>query len=143
VRSRSLGRVAAAGVAAAPAVNVGGGLGTVTSAATPTVSPAAPGSVPTPVSWSAPSVVDPAQGPPGSLSCPSKHFCMAVDGYGNYLTWDGRHWSAPRLVDPKEAALSSVSCASASFCIAVDLNEQCLCLGRALVVGPRARAPAP
>lgn len=48
---------------------------------------------------------------------------MAVDGYGNYLTWFGRHWSAPRLVDPKGAALSSVSCASASFCVAVDLND--------------------
>ena len=123
MRSRSLGRVAAAGVAAALAVNVGGWLGTVASAATPTASPAAPGSVPAPPSWSAPSVVDPAQGPPGSLSCLSKHFCMAVDGYGNYLTWFGRHWSAPRLVDPKGAALSSVSCASASFCVAVDLND--------------------
>lgn len=30
-----------------------------------------------------------------SLSCPSATFCMAVDGNGNALRFDGHGWTAP------------------------------------------------
>ena len=60
-----------------------------------------------------------------SISCPNADFCVAVDGDGNVLTYDGITWSQPVNVDNVNAnlgneILASVSCTSADFCVAVD-----------------------
>ena len=55
-----------------------------------------------------------------SASCASPSFCVAVDGHGEAVTWDGRMWSATSQADPD--ALTSVSCTSPSFCMAVGID---------------------
>ena len=52
------------------------------------------------------------------MSCPTASFCVAVDGNGNALRWNGATWSAPDHIDA--GGLTSVSCPSALFCVAVD-----------------------
>ncbi len=54
-----------------------------------------------------------------SVSCVSVSFCMAVDGGGHALTYDGSSWSAPTTIDGT-SPLESVSCASESFCATID-----------------------
>jgi hypothetical protein len=44
---------------------------------------------------------------------------MAVDDYGNALTWNGDYWSAPYSAD-SDGGINAVSCPSVSFCVAVD-----------------------
>ncbi|MGH2872589.1 MAG: hypothetical protein ACRDL5_09040 [Solirubrobacteraceae bacterium] len=83
-------------------------------------------------SWSAPGnidnsstdgVIDPFYTGDGDIvsavSCVSASFCIAVDGDGNFMKYDGAFWSAPVDIDPAED-LRSVSCVSTSFCVAVD-----------------------
>jgi hypothetical protein len=53
------------------------------------------------------------------VSCPSASFCVAVDAYGNGVTFNGSSWTAPANIDATNG-LTSVSCPSASFCVAVD-----------------------
>jgi hypothetical protein len=75
--------------------------------------------------WSVSTPVDRGGGALTSVSCPASpagsagSFCVAVDGNGRALAWNGRSWSAPRLVDPR-GGLTSVSCAARGFCLAVD-----------------------
>ncbi len=76
--------------------------------------------------WRAPQVVDPT-GLLTSVSCPTTSFCVALDGTGHAVTFDGSRWSAPRAVLPDDAAdgigvnrLDLVDCPSASFCLAVS-----------------------
>ncbi|MCL4448303.1 MAG: IPT/TIG domain-containing protein [Actinobacteria bacterium] len=72
-------------------------------------------------SWSAPTTIDTTISPSNSLnsvSCPSATFCVAVDGNGNALTYNGTSWSSPTNIDGTNQ-LHSVSCVSASFCMAV------------------------
>jgi hypothetical protein len=76
-----------------------------------------------PPSWSTPARINSTN--LTSVSCPSTSFCVAVDWYGNYLTYNGSSWSAPASVG-NEDYLTSVSCASASFCAAVDLSGHSL-----------------
>ena len=71
-----------------------------------------------PLSWSAPISID-AGNSILSVSCPSSTFCMAVDGNGGGIDYDGTSWSSPLEVDGG-GVLSSVSCPSSSFCMAVD-----------------------
>ena len=71
------------------------------------------------LTWSAPLSIDPNGGPLTSVSCPSSSFCMAVDGGGNALSWNGSSWSALVSID-QNAPPNSVSCPSSSFCMAVD-----------------------
>src|SRR5262249_14679564 len=64
------------------------------------------------------------------VSCPTSHFCAAIDGAGgNVVTFDGRNWAKPVTIDSKAANsvgkpvlvfLTSVSCPSARFCVAGD-----------------------
>jgi hypothetical protein len=64
------------------------------------------------------------------VSCPTSHFCAAVDGAsGNVVTFNGSSWAAPVNIDSKAANsvrapvlifLMSVSCLSARFCVAGD-----------------------
>ncbi|WP_249012447.1 hypothetical protein [Conexibacter sp. DBS9H8] len=67
--------------------------------------------------WSTPSSVD-GTNLISSVSCPSPSFCIAVDGQGNALSFNGNSWSAPTAID--SYALNAVSCPSVSFCVAVD-----------------------
>jgi hypothetical protein len=69
--------------------------------------------------WSRPKRI--AQFEPLFVSCPSANFCVAVDGGGNALTYNGKTWSAPKLIS-KSGYLDAVSCPSASFCVAVSPN---------------------
>jgi RHS repeat-associated protein len=68
--------------------------------------------------WSSPASFD-AAGAPEFVSCPSSSFCMAVDGSGNDLTWNGTIWSAATNFDGTNM-VTSVSCRASNFCIAVD-----------------------
>jgi hypothetical protein len=53
------------------------------------------------------------------VSCPSSTFCVAVDGGGDAVTFDGTRWSEPEPIDPS-LGLTSVSCSYSSFCVALD-----------------------
>ena len=87
--------------------------------------------------WSAPANTNPnglSMGEGGVswpvVSCPTTHFCAAVDGGGgNVVTFDGSNWTAPVKIDSDAANsvsgpvlifLMSVSCVSAKFCVAGD-----------------------
>jgi hypothetical protein len=74
--------------------------------------------------WSAPSDIDGGTGL-WSVSCPSVTFCMAVDGDGNALTYNGSSWSAPSDIYG-DYAIESVSCPSASFCAAAGVEGDAL-----------------
>jgi hypothetical protein len=79
-----------------------------------------------PLSWGAPALIDPAQGLPTSVSCPTATFCVEVDDHGLASTFNGTSWSALTAIDLNLSnvlgynPLTAVSCASASFCIAID-----------------------
>ena len=78
-------------------------------------------------SWSIPASIDPGNaGNPLPVSCPTVHFCVAVDLNGNALTYNGTSWSAPTPVDSAGGGFSSVSCVTAQFCAAVDYNGNAL-----------------
>ena len=47
------------------------------------------------LAWSTPAQIAPYTGRPRSVSCPTTTWCMAVDGSGRALTWNGSAWSAP------------------------------------------------
>ena len=70
--------------------------------------------------WSPGTSIDAGAGGLTSVSCPSASFCVAVDGSGNVLTYNGSSWSVPKSIDAGGGGLTSVSCPSASFCAAVD-----------------------
>jgi Glycine rich protein len=71
--------------------------------------------------WSAPRHVDAAHGGLSAVSCPDRTFCVAVDGDGRAVTYDGGHWSKPAKVVAGD--LSAVSCTSPTFCVAVGSVE--------------------
>ena len=73
-----------------------------------------------PMTWTAPTSIDPLHGNPTSVSCPSTEFCAAVDANGAMFTFDGSVWTNPTSVDVN-AYFSSVSCSSASHCVALDI----------------------
>ena len=77
------------------------------------------------LTWGSAALVDPLRGEPASVSCPTSGSCVAVDGHGNALTYDGTSWSTPLSVDPSGAP-TSVSCPSPSFCAAVDASGNAL-----------------
>ena len=78
-----------------------------------------------PLTWSGPSHVDDVGGL-SSVSCPTLHFCEAVDGQGHAFRWGGGGWGQPKVVDTNpggsdlNSSLDSISCTDPSFCIAVD-----------------------
>jgi hypothetical protein len=76
------------------------------------------------IAWSSPVNID-GSNALASVSCTSSSFCVAVDGNGNALTWDGTSWSAPVNIDPS-TVLDSVSCSSTGFCVAVDSSGNAL-----------------
>ncbi|MCL4422405.1 MAG: IPT/TIG domain-containing protein [Actinobacteria bacterium] len=86
--------------------------------------------------WSTPYTIDPQGGGLTSISCAGSAFCMAIDGDGYAISWNGTSWSAPTLVasgstvitspysgaapcDPNSTGFCSVSCPSPAFCVAV------------------------
>jgi len=75
--------------------------------------------------WSRPTGLSSSAGEPGSVSCPTVSFCMAVDARdSSAFLFSGSTWSsAPRINDPvsgTQMGMASVSCSSPSFCAAVD-----------------------
>ena len=70
------------------------------------------------LTWSAPTRVDGnGEGNLLALSCPTATDCLALDGAGDLLTWNGTTWSAPTAEfsgDPQ-----ALSCPSTTFCAAV------------------------
>jgi hypothetical protein len=82
------------------------------------VAPAvAPGAAVAQGTWTSPSSIDGTTSI-SAVSCPTSTFCLAVDGNGDYLTYDGTSWSHPHTVSGN--SLVGVSCTSATFCLAVD-----------------------
>jgi hypothetical protein len=57
-----------------------------------------------------------------SVSCSSPSFCVAVDGGGNVLSFNGKSWSSARSVDRAEQ-FQTVSCPTTSFCVAVGYDN--------------------
>jgi hypothetical protein len=87
---------------------------------------ASPAAASSPLSWSAPVLVDnPPFGGMSGVSCPSASLCVAVDGSGRALIYNGSSWSAPTGIDGTNGP-RSVSCPSASFCAAVDAKGNAL-----------------
>ena len=73
-----------------------------------------------PLTWGAPTYIDPAGYALWSVSCPTDTFCAAVDLHEDALTFDGIGWSTPQYVNSIGYGLSSVSCPTRMFCAAVD-----------------------
>jgi hypothetical protein len=60
----------------------------------------------------------------GSLSCPTIHLCVAVDGAGNVVTSTNPTGGAPAWTATNVSGfLAGVSCASASLCVALSGNN--------------------
>ena len=61
-----------------------------------------------------------------AISCPTSSFCLAADGEGREVTWNGSNWSAPVRVLPAETEYTggdtSLSCPSADFCLVIDAD---------------------
>lgn len=82
----------------------------------------------TPASTTVTSVIDALGGLPSAISCATPTNCVAVDGTGHSVTYDGGSWGKPTLVDAYAATttgpdqststLTSVSCPTTSFCLA-------------------------
>jgi hypothetical protein len=78
--------------------------------------------------WSPLKVIDPdvpsqAMNQLSTMSCSGPKFCVAGDGNGRTLQWDGSKWFFPRLLNLPDIADSfTVSCTSSSFCLALGAN---------------------
>jgi hypothetical protein len=59
--------------------------------------------------WSTGSLAEAPQSGPTSVSCPVANFCMAIDEFGNVVTYNGTTWSAPMQADPKVATYPPMS----------------------------------
>jgi len=59
-----------------------------------------------------------------AVSCPSTSFCMALDYWGDFVTYDGNTWSAPQQTTDYSSTGSflggEVSCPTPASCLAVD-----------------------
>ncbi len=74
--------------------------------------------------WSSGTTIDPAQGYPESISCPTTTFCAAVDQEGDVLWYHAGAspaWSAPTSIGRGETPLRSISCPTSTFCVAAEL----------------------
>lgn len=54
------------------------------------------------------------------ISCASADLCMAADGSGYIVAFNGQHWSRPLRLAP--AIIVGLSCPLQSFCLAADLS---------------------
>ncbi len=91
--------------------------GTTTSGAAETVWPA--------MQFGTPTAADPPRSYPAGLSCASASDCVAIDAFGDVVTWNGSSWSAPRRVldyppGSVTGMTTAVSCPTTSFCAAVS-----------------------
>lgn len=68
--------------------------------------------------WSAPKNIDGTNNLT-AVACPTGTFCVAVDKFGQAMTWSDGTWSAPSTIDSGHS-LVAVSCSSATYCVAVD-----------------------
>ncbi|MGO9752200.1 MAG: hypothetical protein ACLP8S_25285 [Solirubrobacteraceae bacterium] len=76
-----------------------------------------------------------------TVSCASPKFCIAGDGAGRALRFNGTSWSTPAVVD--EAGFAQISCASQSFCGAVDESGEVLFSGGSTWSRPTTLAGGP
>ena len=67
--------------------------------------------------WSAATLIDPPSGYLTSVSCPTATFCLAVDGNGNFFTYESGVWSSSGKFGG--VSVTSISCPTSSFCAAV------------------------
>jgi RHS repeat-associated protein len=72
------------------------------------------------VTWTPPVDVD-AQNNTNDVSCTSSSFCVAVDYYGNALTYNGSTWSSPSDINDGRDEID-VDCVSSSFCVSIGTN---------------------
>src|SRR5215467_8212787 len=114
--SRSVSLPALIGTTAVPyafTLTVTGAGGTTKATTTQTVWPA--------MTIAAPAGIDVPAGGLDDISCASSSFCIAVDSFGNALTYDGTSWSGPAGIDSLPGGLvtgmtTAVSCPTTSFC---------------------------
>jgi len=67
--------------------------------------------------WSAPSTIDSRS--LSGVSCPTSSFCMAVDGGGYAVKYNGSSWASAGDIDSTRV-LNNISCTSSTFCMAID-----------------------
>jgi hypothetical protein len=84
-----------------------------------------------PLSWSAPSAVDPPHNAVEAIACPSASLCVAADEMGNVLTstdptGGGATWSTEKVDDGEPDAISGIACPSSTLCVATDLDGNVL-----------------
>jgi len=114
--SRSVGLPALTSAAAVPytfTLTATGAGGTAKATATQTVWPT--------MTFRAPAGIDIPSGGLDDVSCGAATLCVAVDRYGNAVTFNGTTWSALQGTEPLPDGLvtgmdTAVSCASATFC---------------------------
>ncbi|HEX4435039.1 MAG TPA: hypothetical protein VH012_09410 [Acidimicrobiales bacterium] len=79
--------------------------------------------------WTPLKVIDPdvpsqAKNQISTMSCSGPKFCVAGDGNGRTLQWDGTKWFFPRLLNLPDIVDSfAVSCSSSSFCVALGADS--------------------
>ncbi|HET7173643.1 MAG TPA: hypothetical protein VFI30_05130 [Nocardioidaceae bacterium] len=87
--------------------------------------------------WGSPTTLEPTQGPAAAVSCATATLCVAVDGRGKFMKYNGTAWAAPKSIDIGGGGLTSVSCPTTSFCAAVDARGNALTFdGNKLWAGP-------
>ncbi len=76
------------------------------------------------LSWTDPVTIDAPAGQPQRVSCPSAELCVAIDEFGNVLTFDGQDWSSaePVLGDSGTTRLVGVSCPTTTYCLALEAD---------------------
>ena len=58
------------------------------------------------------------------VSCPQANWCMAVDGAGNVVHYNGTSWGPAQLVDTAaDGEFDGVSCPTTTFCMAVSYEH--------------------
>ncbi|HTX01211.1 MAG TPA: Ig domain-containing protein [Acidimicrobiales bacterium] len=72
--------------------------------------------------WAAPQLIDGASAQDDgfeTISCVSATFCVAADGLGNALVFNGTTWTSTSVTTSSDP-FYSISCTSSTFCMAVD-----------------------
>lgn len=69
-----------------------------------------------PLTWHQPKVVDALRGGLTSVSCVSTSFCLAGDGNGKVLRYDGSGWHPQAMLSTYSSAVAPLTCLSRSFC---------------------------
>ncbi len=80
------------------------------------------------LTWTGGGVVNPYQGVPLDLSCPTPTWCMSVDLYGESVVFTGGKWTNRQRVAgstvQQDLQFKAVSCPTTSWCLAVMYNHR-------------------